>query len=525
MKFAACWTAVVAAAPALAGPVEVLYTKITGHPTAVIPGARDLAGSLTFAEFRAMEGLYGSADGSRWLMKGRTQLGTDLETMLMLGAANAGSVLVQEGQPAVGGGFYDFIGSEAGRFDDFGNAAFSVRARTNQTGVPGVDQHRVLKYTLSSATLSPAFQELDPYTGLSDTTVSGDETVGNSVGSIHLLNDGRIGCQDSTINNIHTSRRPAIFYDRVAFHQTNVTSVNAMGGLGSRLWTTINANTFFTTPDGAHWVAIGDITGGTVLNVLVRDGDVVIQQGEAVPGSVLVAGDIFQAVQSSSGHWMARGRDNSGTTAAAPDWAVLDGALVAQTGQPITPGSGELWGDTLSGVAVDNAGNYVVMGNTSGTSDADAVMVLNGETVVLREGNRVDLNNNGQDDDDAYFGRGNDALTPFSANNVFLAQDGYLYAIINIRNEAGQDLNSTPAFGTPNALVRLCVGAGCAPPACDPDVNCDGAVNGFDVEATEQAVNGDFSNFCQASADLNGDGAENGFDIETEEQRVNGAPC
>ncbi|CAG0981459.1 hypothetical protein PHYC_01789 [Phycisphaerales bacterium] len=60
---------------------------------------------------------------------------------------------------------------------------------------------------------------------------------------------------------------------------------------------------------------------------------------------------------------------------------------------------------------------------------------------------------------------------------------------------------------------------------CDPDVNCDGSINGFDIEATEQAVNGDFSNFCQASADLNGDGAENGFDIESEEQRVNGAPC
>ncbi|CAG0951952.1 Xyloglucanase [Phycisphaerales bacterium] len=63
------------------------------------------------------------------------------------------------------------------------------------------------------------------------------------------------------------------------------------------------------------------------------------------------------------------------------------------------------------------------------------------------------------------------------------------------------------------------------PPRCDPDVNCDGAVNGFDIEATEAAVNGDFTNFCQASADLNGDGAENGFDIEIEEQRVNGAPC
>ncbi|CAG0959558.1 hypothetical protein PHYC_00647 [Phycisphaerales bacterium] len=65
----------------------------------------------------------------------------------------------------------------------------------------------------------------------------------------------------------------------------------------------------------------------------------------------------------------------------------------------------------------------------------------------------------------------------------------------------------------------------CGGSGCDPDVNCDGSINGFDIEATEQAVNGDFSNFCQASADLNSDGAENGFDIETEEQRVNGAPC
>ncbi|CAG0980949.1 hypothetical protein PHYC_01762 [Phycisphaerales bacterium] len=66
----------------------------------------------------------------------------------------------------------------------------------------------------------------------------------------------------------------------------------------------------------------------------------------------------------------------------------------------------------------------------------------------------------------------------------------------------------------------------CRPtPPCDPDVNCDGAVNGFDIQATEEAVNGDFTNFCQASADLNGDGAVNAFDIEIEEQRVNGAPC
>ncbi|CAG1007203.1 hypothetical protein PHYC_03402 [Phycisphaerales bacterium] len=62
-------------------------------------------------------------------------------------------------------------------------------------------------------------------------------------------------------------------------------------------------------------------------------------------------------------------------------------------------------------------------------------------------------------------------------------------------------------------------------PGCDPDVNCDGAVNGFDIEAMEQAVNGDQSGFCPPDADFNGDGAINGFDVEAVEQSVNGAPC
>ncbi|CAG0953810.1 hypothetical protein PHYC_00347 [Phycisphaerales bacterium] len=84
---------------------------------------------------------------------------------------------------------------------------------------------------------------------------------------------------------------------------------------------------------------------------------------------------------------------------------------------------------------------------------------------------------------------------------------------------------SASGANVPNSGLGTLTVSGTPANCCDPDVNCDGSINGFDIEATEQAVNGDFSNFCQPSADLNGDGAENGFDIETEEQRVNGAPC
>ncbi|CAG1010069.1 hypothetical protein PHYC_03791 [Phycisphaerales bacterium] len=70
------------------------------------------------------------------------------------------------------------------------------------------------------------------------------------------------------------------------------------------------------------------------------------------------------------------------------------------------------------------------------------------------------------------------------------------------------------------SLTGACYPGGANP--CDvADTNCDGALNGFDVQATEEAVNGDFTNFCQPSADLNGDGAENGFDVEWSEALVN----
>jgi hypothetical protein len=79
----------------------------------------------------------------------------------------------------------------------------------------------------------------------------------------------------------------------------------------------------------------------------------------------------------------------------------------------------------------------------------------------------------------------------------------------------------TPASITANNLPVPSV----PPPSCDPDVNCDGSADGFDVETMEQAVAGDMGNFCQPDADFNHDGSVDGFDVETVEQIVGGAPC
>lgn len=62
-------------------------------------------------------------------------------------------------------------------------------------------------------------------------------------------------------------------------------------------------------------------------------------------------------------------------------------------------------------------------------------------------------------------------------------------------------------------------------PVCDGDVNCDFALDGFDVETQEKAVGGDTADYCQPDPDFNGDFALDGFDVEAVELVVGGGAC
>lgn len=62
-------------------------------------------------------------------------------------------------------------------------------------------------------------------------------------------------------------------------------------------------------------------------------------------------------------------------------------------------------------------------------------------------------------------------------------------------------------------------------PTCDGDVNCDFALDGFDVEVQEKAVGGDMTDYCQSNPDFNGDFALDGFDVEAVEVVVGGGAC
>jgi hypothetical protein len=75
-------------APASAQSLQVIYCEIPSSPKSVVPGALETTTGLPEAtNFRALEDLFVSPDGTRWMIKARTQQGTDRRTSCSSGPA------------------------------------------------------------------------------------------------------------------------------------------------------------------------------------------------------------------------------------------------------------------------------------------------------------------------------------------------------------------------------------------------------------------------------------------------------
>ena len=426
-----------------AGDIEVIYSEAPGHPTAQVPGAKDLAGNPISTEFKALEMLAMSPDGSQWILKGRNWLGSDLETMLLIGSGNTGDMLAQEGQPVhdgAAGELYDFFGSGQPCFNDLNQFCYTARARG---GISTVKQKGIF---FDGSAFHIVRMESDPALGLVDLppNPSGDELFGNSFGSMHVLNDGTFGYQDSSLTNIHSSRRPAIFYNDTAFKQSDVSPI--AGGI----WDSLDANAFYTTPDGTTWVAQGDdMLDDAHDDILVVNDTVVLREGNLIPGSTIECTAVFDTKLLTNGYWYSRGDDPSDN-----DWAVVNGTVVAASGDSIITDSTEHWAAVFQAFTGNTNGDWVLAGKTDNADPAiDEVLVLNGTTIVAREGDPIDLDGNGQFDDDAFIGRGVNTNSAFHANDIFLTDDMWVYFFASLRNAAGEDLGS---FGTGgDAFLRV----------------------------------------------------------------------
>ncbi len=480
--------------------VRVIHCEVIGHPKSVVPGALGDGGAAVDAVFDTIFDLTGSWGGHKWLLRGDTDQASTASMVLLVGEGQVGSVWAQENQPVHGGTgeLYDFFDSGVlGGFNDNGDFAYSARAKAGVSGT----LEKIIKVINGVGSIS--LQQGDPVTVIADhpSNTFGDEQLGNSVGGVHLLNNERAGYTVTPIQNCHSSFYPAAFYDTIAFLQSGASAIE--GGV----WDNFSLGDFRTTPDGLHYFAIGDDDNvdTTIDGILVVDDAVRIREGQAL-GFGLVS-TITSADMAANGDWFARGSYQ----APGGVWAVRNGTLVASTGDLITPTSADTWGTSFLGFTGNSQGDWILVGTTAGADPAsDTVIVYNGTHVIARENDPVDLDENGKFDDDAYIGRGNNALGAFGADDVFLTEDGVVYILTTLRDGAGNDLGVAggDAFVAIN-LSSVVKGACCTDGVCTEvtEPECYGFVCNV-----RTYLPGSF-NDCYGDADGNGvvNAADRGF--------------
>ena len=420
--------------------VEVLYSEVVASGTSLVPGALDAGGSPAVARFIALEDLHVSHDGGEWVVKGRTDQGSATDSILLRGGGATGTMFLQEGQPfqgGVAGEQYSFFDSGTPvSWDEFGNMAFSARAKN---GVSSVKEKLVW---FDGVTHSVVLTESSAALGLQDipTNPTGDELIGNSIGSVFGRNDGTIGFVNTPIQNCSSFRYPAFFFDDTGFMQSGVSVI------GGETWDSFSLSGAGGTPDGAHWFAIGDTEAASAVDgILALDGAVVLREGSPVAGSSMIMTAVFNANMVSNGEWYARGDDPNND-----DWAVKNGVLVAKTGDAIT--GTENYGNAIAAFTGNRVGDWIMVTNTDEPNvDLDTVLLLNG-VVVCRESDAVDLDGNGAFDD-GVFVRG------FNANDVRLTDAGVAYYVITLKDAGGVNLGD--AFVRQQLGPLVTYGVGC----------------------------------------------------------------
>jgi hypothetical protein len=410
--------------PAWAVGPDVIHTEIVAHPSSLVPGAKDAGGNPVITNWLALEDLSIRHDGGQWMLKGRTTQAATNDSILNLGSGLSGTAFAQDGQPlqgGVAGEQYDFFDTPVpAAWDDAGNIGFSARAKG---GNPATFE-KLIRVVGGVHTIS--LQMGDPALGLVDNPPgnSGDETFGNSINSVHLLNDGRHGFVNTPITNLHSTRYPAFFRGNTSFRQSGISTVS-----GGEVWDNFDLDAAGGTPDAAHWFAIGDTENPNtaVDGVFVVDDNVILREGSAIGGTGPVPSAFTFARMLNDGDYFVRGQETNGN-----DWAVRNGALIAKTGDAAP--AGELWGNAFSTFTGDRNGNYLLVGNTNNPNTSlDTVMAYNGTTLLMREGDPIDLNNNGLFDDDVF-------LASFQPNDVHLTDSGDIYFLATLRNGAGTGL-------------------------------------------------------------------------------------
>ncbi|MEM9379620.1 MAG: hypothetical protein AAGB93_06675 [Planctomycetota bacterium] len=436
---------------AAGGPpqIEVLLTNVPGAARNAVPGLPGVpfdpgTGSTHF------DRVYGHPDG-HWALTALADLASAEDEVLLVD----GQLVIREGDAAPWTGGAEDCGTLDQRVAV--NAGGAVVFATNSSASSNDDY--VVAHDAGAWTVYA--REGEPIAGLPGATFD------DRIDSPLLLDDGRIGCAaDGIDGSVPPSEDDVLLLGSTVLAQKGVTVPAGQAGSTPAAIEDFDLGDFWASADGLHWMVQCDLDGPTGSDdVVLVDGAVVLQEGARIPGSSILEpideAGLFGVSMDAAGHWYARGDvDGTGT-----DWVVRDGEIVARTGDPVVPGSAEQWDDArypdgFFAHVGNAAGSWVVAGTTDASDPAlDAVVVLDGYAVVVRESDPVDLDGNGVHDDDVY-------VDTFGSDDLFLTDALDLYVVATLKDGSGQRVGQ--------GLLRVALDPGVGTRYCDAAVNSTG---------------------------------------------------
>ncbi len=470
----------------LGGFAVGLYSNIAGHPTNTVPGVPGVS-------WQNFDRPYRSPNTRLWILSADTDEGTSADEYIIVGSQCGGSLFAQEGvttlDPNVIGDQIGFIDQKLS-INDAGDFAFT----TNTNGATSADEV-VVKYEAAG----------DKYVTIAregDAAAPTGGNYGSVLGSANITNTGFVWFIGDT--DLSTAIDYFVFEkngNSVVLQEGVDIPSGSLGVDPNEAWDNFDSTDLSVDATGATYAVEGDLEGDTSTDkIFAVNNDVKTQEGIVIPGSGFTSpadalspndyGRIF-----SDGTWMVRGGNDDNQ-----DWVVRDGAVLAKTGDPIALGNPELYDDAPFSVtfflfAANNNGHYIIGGTTNASNDAsNAVLVLDGKTVISREDDVIDLNGNGLLDDPT-------RIRTYGNDDLILTDDMQAYVVVTMRdiNDDGSNTDVGDAF----IRFNLC---GVATSFC-ADLNADGLVDATDYDIFRAAFG---RTSCEteyhACADYDGDG-------------------
>ncbi len=387
------------------GQVRVLYTGAAGLPTSNVPGTTggevfndSASGQTTF------DRPYVSPDGSLVGFVGDLEAsGTFFDDVLVVAPIanpSAGMTLLEGAAiPGDASGRLTYELDQRVSLLNDGTAAFTTSTRIAGGTTNAGDS--LITFNPATGAISEVLTEGSSFAG---------GTVGvQSINSPYLSPTGGVGAQTTL-----TDDTDVVAFESTVFETDGVTPPGAPAETAIFEFET----SYFGNNGTSYLAQARSFPTNRTVDTTIVNGTAVIVGGAVLPNSgfnsVVTDGGPGFAGMNEAGLWYARGVNVDGT-----EWAVVDGGVVATEGDSLFAGSSETWAD-FDGIAVDSNGNYVLVGLSSTGED---VAVYNGETLLIRAGDSVGLNDL--------------VLRDFSVDDIALSDMGDFVFAGRLNNGAG----------------------------------------------------------------------------------------